>query len=78
MTCVELVEQLIDFYDDVLDDTSKNTLERHLDECPDCLHFSRTYEATVRLARDSYSLTLPPEAEERIAQVLRREFAKTA
>lgn len=51
MTCREFVEFLMSFVEDELAEEPRREFERHVDECPDCLHYLDSYRETVRLGK---------------------------
>ncbi len=51
MNCREFVEFLMSYLDDELQGESREVFERHLEACPPCMTYLRTYEQTVELGR---------------------------
>ena len=51
MTCRELVAFLVDYLGGTLPADQRERFEAHLGECPDCVGYLRTYDATVKLGR---------------------------
>jgi anti-sigma factor RsiW len=51
MTCRDVVELLADYLSDELPADERRRLGQHLAECPGCLAYLQTYEATIRLAK---------------------------
>ncbi len=71
MTCHELTELLVEYYDGSLDPEIQEVMDRHREICPPCEGFLRTYQATIRLAEGAFRQTLPDTAREGLeSQVL--------
>lgn len=51
MTCRQLTEFIIDYRSGTLAPEERAEFEAHLAECRDCVHYLRSYDDTVRLAR---------------------------
>ena len=47
--CKDVVENIIDYIEAELDDKTLEELERHLNECPECRAFVRTYRRMLEL-----------------------------
>jgi hypothetical protein len=70
MTCRELVELLIDYLDGELPEERRRHLEMHLQLCPPCLVYLKTYQATIRLTKRLPCSPPPPELLERLKTAL--------
>ncbi len=55
MTCRELIGFLHDYVSGELPPAERARLEAHLAECPECVAYLATYEATIALARLAFS-----------------------
>jgi anti-sigma factor RsiW len=55
LTCRELTDFLPDYVAGELGADERAIFQRHLADCPDCAAYLRSYEATIRLARDAYA-----------------------
>lgn len=51
MKCREFVDFLGSYIDGELQGESRRVFERHLNACPPCMTYMRTYEQTVELGR---------------------------
>ena len=49
LICRDVVENIIDYIDAELDYRTLEELEKHLDECPECEAFVKTYKRMLRL-----------------------------
>ncbi len=74
-SCQEVVDLLFDYLEEALPSDQMRALERHLESCPPCLAFVRTYKGTVAAARRLTVEEIPPQLTERLLDFLRREQA---
>lgn len=51
MNCQEMVEFLMDYFDDELSGGEKRKFDEHLEVCPDCVDYLHSYGETVRLGK---------------------------
>ena len=71
ITCREFVEFLADYLAGVLPPASLAEFEFHLTDCPDCVSYLKTYEATVRLGKGAFAdldAPLPAEVPEELIE----------
>jgi anti-sigma factor RsiW len=54
LTCREVADFVADYRANELPARARSLFEEHLAECPDCVAYLRSYEGTVRLAKDAY------------------------
>jgi predicted HD phosphohydrolase len=72
--CRQLIEQLLSQYvDGELDDHTAQSLELHLQMCPPCASFLRTFLAAKRAARPAVLEHMSPQCERSLHEFLRRE-----
>ncbi len=50
-TCRELVEFLMDYLEEELPQGQRDEFERHLQACPPCIAYLKTYKETVQLGK---------------------------
>ena len=62
LTCRELVDFVADYLSGELAPEVRAVFDEHLAECPDCVAYLRTYEDTIRLARDAAGADPVPAA----------------
>jgi len=75
-TCKESVELLMSFLDGELAPDEEQKLEEHLQACPPCVDFLRTYRATPSLCRRALSRQMPQELADRLTDFLRQKCKK--
>jgi anti-sigma factor RsiW len=70
MTCRELAELLLDYLDGELEAERCAWIRGHLEACPECVHFVKTYQLTIEVTRRLPATELPPEVAERMQKTL--------
>ena len=73
MTCREFVAFLMAYLDEDLPDAEHAEFGRHIDRCPDCVAYLRSYEETVRLGRvacEDPEGPVPEDAPEALVQAI--------
>ena len=75
MTCEQLVDLLVDYVEGDLDEQRAHQAETHTRTCPDCDHFVRTYQETIRVAERALTQALPEEARAAMEERLRTAIA---
>jgi anti-sigma factor RsiW len=71
--CEECIDLLVDYLEGELPAERARALEIHLDLCPPCVAFVRTYKGTVDVARNLPVDEIPPELTQRLLDFLLRE-----
>ncbi len=71
--CQECVDLLVDYLEGELPRERGRALDIHLEMCPSCVSFVRTYKGTVDVARTLPLDEIPPELTQRLLEFLRRE-----
>ena len=73
-TCTQLIENLLSSYvDGELDNHTAQSLELHIQMCPPCAAFLRTFIATKKVSRLEALTTMPPDCEASLWSFLERE-----
>jgi len=73
VTCRELVEFLDDYLSGSLPEAQRASFNAHLAQCPSCVAYMKTYEASVRLGRAALTHSDDPvakKAPERLIQAI--------
>jgi anti-sigma factor RsiW len=71
--CQDCIDLLVDYLDGDLAPARARALEIHLELCPACWRFLRTYRGTVDAARTLPAAEIPPELTQRLIDFLNRE-----
>lgn len=74
MTCKDAVALLADFLDQTLPAEAGADLEAHLEDCPPCRAYLRTYARTRGLVADAGRVDMPPELKARLRDYLREHL----
>jgi len=75
-TCKESVDYLLKFLDGEMPEDEARHLEEHLQACPPCVDFLRTYRATPILCKRALQAQMPQELAERLTEFLRQKCRK--
>jgi anti-sigma factor RsiW len=71
--CQECIDLLVDYLEGELPADRARALDIHLELCPSCVSFVKTYRGTVDVARLLPGDEIPPELTQRLLDFLRRE-----
>ena len=74
ITCEQFTALLIDYVTGELDPATTLLLERHVQNCPDCVAFLRTYRESIRLTRTLRYEDIPGELQDRVHAFLRQKM----
>ena len=74
LTCQEQVELLADYLDGTLHPETASALEQHLEGCPECFNFIKTYKATNAWVREIACEEMPEELKTRLASFLKAKI----
>ena len=59
--CPEMMDLLVEYLEDELEETAKKKLEFHLELCPPCKNFLSTYRDTGKVCRSALEREMPSE-----------------
>ncbi len=75
LMCKDVVENIMGYIDAELDHKTLEELEKHLDECPECKAFVRTYKKMLELTGKLRERTfVTPEIRERLKELLKSKL----
>ncbi len=74
ITCEQVTALLIDYVAGDLDPTTTLVLEQHVQNCPDCIAFLRTYRESIRLTRTLRYEDIPEDLQDRVHAILRQKM----
>jgi anti-sigma factor (TIGR02949 family) len=69
--CKDSINSLLAFLDGEMSTEDEQHLRAHLEGCPPCVDFVRTYRATSGLCRKALVRQMPPEVGDRLRSFLR-------
>ena len=75
-TCREALDLLSDYVDGELTPKIQRALDRHLEACPPCDRFLKTFQKTHELCREDLSEEMPEELRGRLRSFLRAQIRK--
>jgi anti-sigma factor RsiW len=65
-TCRDVIGLLLDYVEETLGPELVADLERHLQDCPPCRAYHRTYQRTQRLTGEVAAVEMPAELKDRL------------
>jgi anti-sigma factor RsiW len=74
IACEQVTALLIDYVAGDLDPATSLVLEQHVQNCPDCIAFLRTYRESIRLTRTLRYEDIPGELQDRLHALLRQKI----
>ena len=75
-TCKNSISLLADFLDGTMSEDEEKRLIEHLDACPPCVEFVKTYRATPGLCKRALAKKMPEELSARLTDFLRQKIQK--
>lgn len=57
--CPEMMDLLVDYLEEELDEEKRKHLEFHLELCPPCMNFLDTYKQTGHVCREALKQEMP-------------------
>lgn len=75
-SCRGVVNLLCDYLEGDMASEESRDLEDHMEECPPCLSFLKTYRKTTELCSSLRPEDLPPELKEKLEQMLKKRKSR--
>ena len=75
-TCRQVFDLLSDFVDGELSPQERQALQHHLECCPPCEEFMKTFQTARTLCRESLVEKMPGELKDRLRSFLRDHILK--
>jgi len=69
--CKDSIDSLLPFLEGEMSPEDEEHLRAHLNGCPPCVEFVRSYRATSGLCRKALVKSMPPEVADRLRSFLR-------
>jgi hypothetical protein len=76
MECRQIADLLTDYFEDALPPHVRDLLEWHIEGCPPCVAFLKTFRGTLDAVRQLPETPIPPELKTRLLAVLRAREAR--
>ena len=70
LTCRDVISVLLDYLEEALDPDTIAAFERHLQDCPACRAYLRTYDRSRRLVGEVGQVEMPQELKDRLRDLL--------
>jgi anti-sigma factor RsiW len=70
ITCQQLIDFIASYRENALTRAQRTEFERHLEVCPSCVAYLKTYEQTVLLAKASADEPAPNEIPEPLVKAI--------
>ena len=75
LTCKEFLQELNDYLDEKIDVQTRQRLEAHITECPNCFVICDTTKKTIQVYKGMQPQTLPEDVHSRLLQALEKKIA---
>lgn len=76
LTCKQFLQELNDYLEDVLDPESREELNKHVNECPNCWVVCDTTRRTLRVYKGMEAQPLPREVQSRLMEAIEKKIAE--
>jgi mycothiol system anti-sigma-R factor len=75
-TCKDFLRELTDYLDSALDVQTKEELDQHVKECPNCWVVLDTTQKTLKIYKGCEPQAVPAELENRLMAALQQKMAE--
>jgi len=73
-SCKDIVDLATEYLEDSMDEPTRRDFEAHMEQCPPCNVFFKTFRATGPLCRRAIARKLPPEVQTSLWQFLEQRI----
>jgi hypothetical protein len=73
-TCKDIVALATEYLEGGMEEEARREFERHIECCPPCVGFFKTYRATGPICRKAIAQRLPPEVKTALWQFLEKRI----
>ena len=74
MCCKEIVDLATEYLEGSMEETKRKDFELHMELCPPCVVFFKTFRATGPLCKRAIAKKLPPEVQSSLWQFLEQRI----
>lgn len=75
-TCKDFLRELSDYLDDSLDTATRQELDKHVRDCPNCWVVLDTTQKTVKIYKGCEPQAVPAEVEDRLMEALKKKMVE--
>ena len=75
-TCKQITDLVFGYLNDQLNPKMRRDFERHLDLCPDCVSFLKTYKKTIQASGTVSPAIIPAKVRNSILTFLRKQMRR--
>lgn len=75
ITCKEFLRELNEYLDDLVDPTTKQQWQQHVNECQNCFVIVDTTKKTMQVYKGMEEQQLPTDVKSRLMQALEKKMA---
>jgi anti-sigma factor (TIGR02949 family) len=75
-TCKDFLRELSDYLDDSLDPSTRQELDQHVRDCPNCWVVLDTTQKTVKIYKGCEPQAVPANVENRLLAALQKKIAE--
>ncbi len=74
LTCKQFLHELTDYLEETLDPATRETLQKHLDECPNCWVVCDTTAKTLKVFKGFEAQAVPKEIQSRLMAAIKKKM----
>ena len=74
LTCKQFLHELNDYLEDSLDPATRETLQKHVDECPNCWVVCDTTAKTLKVFKGLEAQPVPKDIQSRLMAALHKKM----
>jgi anti-sigma factor RsiW len=78
ITCQQLIDFIMGYLENELAREERAEFDRHLEACPSCVNYLKTYEKTVLLTKAAANDPVPADVPEALVQAILAARGKTS
>ncbi len=74
LTCKQFLHELNDYLEETLDPTQRETLQKHVDECPNCWVVCDTTAKTLKVFKGFDAQPVPKDIQSRLMEAIKKKM----
>ena len=76
LTCKQFLQDLNEYLEDMLDPETRQELQRHVNECPNCWVVCDTTQRTLRVYKGMEAQALPADVQSRLMEAIQKKMTE--